>query len=182
MDVENKSEFTVDELTKQTLKCIKLSGIRLWIMIFITIAFIISGIVCAIISASKNIRYTDFLIISGCFFIIFLMLLYYKIGYPRSIKKNYYNTFGEMVKYEFVFHINRFDCELESKEGINKATIKYDDLKKIVEDNGVIRLYIAKRNFLPVKIDKFIPNEFVKIQKAMQNSKTKYIIAKKTTK
>lgn len=181
MDVINESEYSTLELTKQTLKCLKLAGKRLWIMIFLTIAFIITGIVCAIIAASNKMKYTDFIIIAASFFIILLMLLYYKIWYPKSIKKSYDNTFGDTVKYKFIFHINRFDCELNSLKEKSKATFNYDSLKKIVEDNGIIRLYIAKRNFLPVRIDNFKKDEFIKIQKAMQNSKTKYII-KKTTK
>lgn len=181
MDIINESEFSTEELTKQTLKCIRLAGRRLWIMIFITIAFIITGIVCAIIAANKNMKYTDFIVIAACFFIILLMLLYYKLLYPKSIKKNYDNTFGDVVRYRFVFHINRVDCQLNSLKEKSKATFNYDSLNKIVEDNGIIRLYIAKRNFLPVRIDNFKPDEFIKIKKAMQNSKAKYII-KKTTK
>ena len=35
MDIINESEFTTQELTEQTLKCVKLAGKRLWVMIFI---------------------------------------------------------------------------------------------------------------------------------------------------
>lgn len=176
MDIINESEFTTQELTEQTLKCVKLAGKRLWVMIFITLAFAITGVVFAIVFASKNLKYSDFLLIAGCFLILLLMLLYFKIFYPRSIKKNYDNTFGDSIKYKFTFHINRVDCELNSLKEKSKGTFNYDSLTKIVEENGIIRLYIAKRNFLPVKISGFVPDEFIKIQKAMQNSKTKYII------
>lgn len=178
MDVINESEFSIEELTKQTLKSIRLSGKRLLILIFLDIAFIIAGLVLSIIAIVNKQKFVDFLVISSCFVIMLLMLLYFKFGYPKSIKKTYKNNFGEGVKYKYVFHINRFDCNLISLEGNNKATINYDALKKIVEDRGIIRLYIEKRNFLPVKIENFKPDEFIKIQKAMQNSKTKYIIKK----
>lgn len=176
MDIINESEFTTEELTEQTLKCVRLSGKRLWVMIFITLAFAITGVVFAIVFAIKKLKYSDFLLIAGCFFILLLMLLYFKIFYPKSIKKNYEATFGNTIKYRFIFHINRVDCELNSLKEKSKGTFNYDSLSKIVEDNGILRLYIAKRNFLPVKIDNFIPDEFIKIKKAMQNSKTKYII------
>ena len=178
MDVINESEFSVEELTKQTLKSIKLSGKRLLILIFLDVAFIIAGFVLTIIAAVNKQKFVDYIVISSCFIIMLFMLLYFKLGYPNSIKKTYRKNFGDGVHYEYVFHINRFDCTLISLEGKNKATINYDSLKKIVEEEDVLRLYIEKRNFLPVKIANFKPNEFVKIQKAMQNSKAKYIIKK----
>jgi len=175
MDVINECEFSVDELTKVTLKCLKLRGARIWLFISITLLSIGFGFVALFLAIHNKKNVSDAILILVCLAIILLMLLYFVFIYPKSIKKNYTRNFKDGIKYKYTFHINRVDLESEVYNGNTKATFTYDSLVKIVEDNTYLLLYIAKRNFLPVKKEAFVPNEFEKIKKAMQNSKAKYI-------
>lgn len=178
MDVANESEFTVDEITKETIKCMKLSGKRLLFLIILVLLFVGLGIAGLIISIIQKKNIADFAMILGCFVILLLMLLYFKFMHPKSLKRNYMNEFGEVIRFKYVFHINRLDCQTISAKTRNKATFTYDSMQKIIEDNGMLRLYIAKRNFLLARISEFDSNDFEKIKKAMMNSKAKYITKK----
>lgn len=175
MDVVNECEFSVDELTKVTLKCLKLRGVRIWLFISITLLSIGFGFVALFLALHNKKNISDAILILVCLFIILFMLLYFVFIYPKSIKKNYAKNFLNGIKYKYTFHINRVDLESEVYNGNTRATFNYDNLIKVVEDNNYLLLYIAKRNFLPVKKEAFIENEFIKIKKAIKNSKTKYI-------
>lgn len=171
MDINNESVFTIDELTKETMKCVRLRGWRIWLfigLIIMSMGFGIAGLVYAIV---KSMKITDFIVILVCLFIILLMLLYFLIYYPKAIKKNYIKTFKDYANFRYVFHINRFECYTNTENSVIESKFNYDELYKAVEDNGVLRVYIAKRNFLPVKIDKFENTDYDKIKKALKNSK-----------
>ena len=178
MDVVNESEFSVDEITKETIKCMRLSGIRLVILIIIVSIFVALGAAGLIYSIIVQKNVSDFAVIMSCFIILLLMLLYFKFMHPKTIKKGYLSDFGDSIRFQFVFHINRFDCKTISAKSTTKGTFKYEELKKIVEDKGILRLYIAKRNFIPVRLENFKDNEFEKIKKAFDNLKVKYIVKK----
>ena len=148
MDIVNESEFTVDEITKETIKCMRLSGKRLLFLILLVSVFVCLGLAGLIYSLIQKKNVADFAVIMSCFIILLLMLLYFKFLHPRSVRSGYVKEFGEIITFSYIFHINRVDCKTISVNSTNKATFKYEDLKKVVEDNGIARLYIGKRNSL----------------------------------
>ena len=174
MDVINESEFSIDEITSETLKCVRLGGKRLWIYISLVIISFIACIVGLIMAKFNKSAITDFIIIGICLLIMLGILIYFLVGYPKRIRKTYEKTFGSSVKFKYIFHINRFDCYADAEKQNAKSTYTYDSLIKIIETKETLRIYISKNNFLPVKKSSFNQDEFGKIKKAMLNSKLKY--------
>ena len=178
MNIVNESEFSVDEITKETIKCMRLSGKRLLFLILLVSVFVCLGIAGVIYSVIQKKNVSDFAVILGCFVILLLMLLYFKFMHPTSIRRSYVKEFGEVITFSYVFHINRVDCKTTSVNSTSKAVFKYEELKKVVEDKGILRLYIGKRNFIPVKMENFKDNEYEKIKKSFDNLNVKYITKK----
>lgn len=174
MDVVNESEFTLDEITDETLKCVRLGGKRVIIYIIIVGIALISCIVGLIVSNFNKKALTDFIIIGICLLIMLFILIYFLAFYPKRIRKTYEESFGGSVKFKYIFHINRLECIAETVKQSGKNIYTYDALRKVIETNTTLRIYINKNNFLPVKKECFIPNEFEKIKKAMLNSNVKY--------
>ena len=178
MDILNESEFSVDEITKETIKCMKLSGKRLLFLIIIVAVFVCLGIAGVVFSAVQKKNVSDYAVILGCFVILLLMLLYFKFIHPRSIRSGYLKQFGETITFVYAFHINRVDCKSISVNSTSKEVFKYVELKKVVEDHGILRLYIGKRNFVPVKLNQFKDNEYEKVKKSFDNLNIKYVTKK----
>ena len=89
MDINNESEFSLDEITKITIKNSKLGGKTYWVYLLSVITVMIATLVLIIIMAVNNKKIADLIAIEGCFSLIILMLLYFKLLYPKSIKKQY---------------------------------------------------------------------------------------------
>ena len=174
MDVINESEFSIDEITKETIKCVRLGGKRTWIYLALIIISFIFCIVGLVLAKFNGKAITDFIIIGICLIIIAAILIYFIALYPKRIRSTYEKQFGSSVKFKYVFHINRFDCYADTEKQNAKSTYTYDSLIKIVETSTILRIYISKNNFLPVKKECFDQSEFEKIKKAMLNSKLKY--------
>ena len=174
MDVINESEFSIDEIVKETLKCVKLGGKKLFIYIALVVISFIFCIVGLVLAKFNNKAITDFIVIGICLLIILAILIYFLVFYPKSVRKTYEKTFGSSVRFKYVFHINRFDCYADTEKQNAKSTYNYDSLIKVIETKDILRIYIAKNNFLPVKKECFKSDEFEKIKKAMLNSKLKY--------
>jgi hypothetical protein len=175
MDVINESTFSIDEISDITIKCYKLSGKRLWIYIILVLLSIVTCAIGLILAKVDGKKVTDFILIGVCLFIILFILIYFLVLYPKRIRKSYVDAFGDKVWFKYIFHINRVDVITDPNKENEKSVFTYNLLKKVVETDDILRIYIAKNNFLPVKKENFVPNEFIKIKKAMQNSKLKYI-------
>ena len=175
MDINNESEFSLDEITKITIKNSKLGGKTYWVYFLSVISVMIATLVLIIIMAVNNKKITDLIAIEGCFLLILLMLLYFKFLYPKSVKKQYKQNFGDNIKFSYVFHINRVDCHTSSMEYDAKATFHYDKMLKIVEEKDIYKLFIAKGNFLPVRKECFNANDFIKFEQVLKDVKVKYV-------
>ena len=175
MDLINESEFSLDEITDVTIKNSKLGGKTYWIYMITVLSVMIATLVLIIIMAVNNKRIGDLIAIEGCFLIIVLMLLYFKFLYPKSVKKQYKQNFGDGIKFSYVFHINRVDCHTSSMEYDAKATFHYDKMLKIIEEKDLFKFFIAKGNFLPVKKANFSTNDFNKLEQVLKDVKVKYI-------
>ncbi len=175
MDIINESEFSKEELAKITLKSTRLGGKAYWIYLISTIAVMIATLVIMIIMINQKKKYGDLIAIEGCFLIIVLILLYFKLIYPKTIKKQYQKVFGDTIHFKYTFHINRFDCEATSDNHHSKATFPFDKLYKIIDKNGIMRIYIEKRNFFPVIKGNFNSDDYKKLDQILAESKVRYI-------
>lgn len=179
MDIYNDSEFSIDEITSETVKVLRIGGTALIIYLLTSLAAVLctTGLMIYSIVAGKGVQ--DLIILLVCFVIIFGLLLYFKFGYPKTIKKQYEKNFGGNIVFHYTFHINRVNVESSSPITSSKATFTYESMTKIVEGPTIIRLYIAKRNFLPVKKESFSQSDYEKISKVIAESKVKYKTTKK---
>lgn len=179
MDIYNDSEFSIDEITSETVKVLRLGGKSLIIYLltcFCAVLFTIGFMIYSIVDG-KSVQ--DIIVILICLVIILGLLLYFKFGYPKSIKKQYEKNFGGNIIFHYTFHINRVDVESTSPITNSKATFTYESLNKIVEGPTMLRLYIAKRNFLPVRKDAFSESDYIKINKVISEAKVKHKIVKR---
>ena len=179
MDINNESEFSVDEISKETLKVLRIGGKQLILYIVLAAAALAGLVGFMIYALSIGKKVTDLIVLVICIVIILLMLLYFELGYPKTIKKQYEKNFGSHIKFNYVFHINRVSVESTSDITSSKGTFTYESMYKIVEGPNTIRLYIAKRNFLPVKKSGFSESDYKKIMQVLQEAKVKYKVSKK---
>ena len=174
MDIINESEFTIDEITHETLMCVRLNGKRLLFYLLLVLAVMSLGVVALVLELMNNKSVVDSIVIICSLSIIILLLAYFKFLYPKTIKKSYMKNFGGNILFKYNFHINRLDVESTSVKANSKGVFKYESLTKVVETPEVMRFYIQKRNFLPVKKANFNPNDFPKLKKALIDSNVKY--------
>lgn len=174
MDILNESEFTIDEITHETLMCVKLTGKRLLFYLILVLTVMALGVTALILELMNNKSVTDSIVIICSLSIIILLLGYFKFFYPKTIKKSYVKNFGGNILFKYNFHINRLEVETTSVNASSKGVFKYDSLTKVVESPKVMRFYIQKRSFLPVRKDNFNPNDFPKLKKALIDSNVKY--------
>ena len=179
MDIVNDSEFSLDEIQKETLKVVRMGGKPLIIYLLTTLSAILFVIGFMIYSIADGKKVSDLVVILICLVIIMLMLLYFKFMYPKTIKKQYEKNFGGNIKFHYVFHINRVSVETSSPNTSSKGTFTYDSLYKIVEGPTTIRFYIAKGNFLPVIKANFNEFDYKKIMQVLHETKVKYKYSKR---
>lgn len=179
MDILNESEFTLDEITHETLQCVRLNGKRILVYLILVLAVMALGITSLVIELVNDKSPVDSIVILCSLGIILLLLGYFKFFYPKTIKKNYDKNFGGNILFKYNFHINRLEVETTSVKAHSKGVFKYDSLTRVVETPKVMRFYIQKRSFLPVKKENFNPNDYPKLKKALIDSGVKYKEAKK---
>ena len=179
MDIINESDFTLDEITHETLMCVKLNGKRLLFYLILVLVVMGLGITALVLELTNGKSAVDSIVIICSLSIIVLLLGYFKFFYPKTIKKGYDKNFGGTIHFKYNFHINRLDVESSSVKANSKGTFTYASLNKVVETPVVMRFYIQKRSFLPVKKENFNPNDFPKLKKALIDSGVKYKEAKK---
>ena len=179
MDIINESEFTIDEITHETLMCVRLNGKRLLFYLTLVLIVMALGITSLILEIVNHKSTVDSIVIICSLGIILLLLGYFKFFYPRTIKNSYVKNFGGNIFFKYNFHINRLDVETTSVYASSKGVFKYESLTRVVETPEVLRIYIQKRSFLPVKKENFNPNDFPKIKKALIDSKIRYKEAKR---
>ena len=87
MDIVNDSEFSLDEIQKETLKVVRMGGKPLIIYLLTTLSAILFVIGFMIYSIADGKKVSDLVVILICLVIIMLMLLYFKFMYPKTIKE-----------------------------------------------------------------------------------------------
>ena len=88
MDILNESEFTIDEITHETLMCVKLTGKRLLFYLVLVLTVMALGVTALILELMNNKSVVDSVGIICSLSIIILLLGYFKFLYPKSIKKS----------------------------------------------------------------------------------------------
>lgn len=179
MDILNESEFTLDEITHETLQCVRLNGKRILVYLILVLVVMALGVTSLILELRNDKSPVDSIVIICSLGIILLLLGYFKFFYPKTIKNNYDKNFGGNILFKYNFHINRLEVETTSVKANSKGVFKYDSLTRVVETPKVMRFYIQKRSFLPVKKENFNPNDYPKLKKALIDSGVKYKEAKK---
>lgn len=172
MDIENRTELSVEDLVSETMKGTSLSRKKLIYVILFLVFFLLLCIAAVVRDLVNKTNMKTSFVLLGLVFLFFVFVLVLYFVYPKILKRNYTKSFGPKgIVYNYIFHINRVDVNTK----FNKGKVYYDQLKKIVETNEFIRLYVDKQTFFIVRKECFNPNDFIKIKKALVDSKTKYI-------